>query len=411
MSESSTDWSNLSSQNERVVGVPAPATAPAGDAREAADSQLDPPSGKGRRRRASRAAVVTAAMVAAVGCAVAVPLSASAAHVAPAAAPSWRLIRTVHGSGGPNFTAVTASSKLSAWAFETFAATSAKPVAWRLTGSAWTKASFAGRTGERVTAAGSSSPGDAWATTFNGSRSRALHWNGSSWAATGSFRTDIDAVTVISSTDVWAFASPFFPGHGGAWHYNGHSWSPVASGHGLTAGSALSRRSVWSVGGTSVAHWNGHVWSRTSVSSLLPADTTLSHSSLVGIYARSRSSVWAVGTGGRQDEGGPAVLLHYNGHAWSKVTQRSSGDPAQVIPDGSGGLWIPVPSAGGIPFQMLRYSGGHLLPVSMPVSGRKLNVLAVAAIPHSVSALGVGFTHRRDNLGRGVVAAVLEYKR
>jgi hypothetical protein len=65
-------------------------------------------------------------------------------------------------------------------------------------------------------------------------------------------------VTVRSSSDVWVFASPFFPGHGGAWDYNGHHWS--------------------------------------------------------------------------------------------KVGQLMSSNPSQVIPDGSGGLWIPLPSADGIAF-------------------------------------------------------------
>ena len=201
------------------------------------------------------------------------------------------------------------------------------------------------------------------------------------------------------------------PRNAGAWHYNGHTWSRVASGHGLTAGSALGHRSVWAVGGEDVAHWNGHTWSRTSVASLLPANTALSRSSLVSIYARSPRNVWAVGTGGRQDEGGPTVLLHYNGHVWSHVATRLSGNPAQVIPDGSGGLWIPVPSADGIPFQMLRYSHGHLTAGPLPGgSGRRLNVLAVAAIPHTANALGAGFRHRKDNLGLGDVAAILEYK-
>jgi len=354
---------------------------------------------------------VAAVATAALACALAVPVAASAAHSQPALAKSWKIVKTVHG-GSPNFTAVTATSSSSAWAFETFPTSLAKPVAWRLTGSIWAAVSFPGRTGEQVSAAGSSAASDVWAITTNGSKSRALRWNGGSWAATGTFRTDIGAVTVLNSHDVWAFATAFFPSSGGAWHYNGHAWSRVASGHGLTAGSALSHTSVWAVGGTDVAHWNGHTWARTSVASLLPANTALSHSSVVGIYAQSASSVWAVGTGGRQDEGGPTVVLHYNGHAWSRAASRNSNNPVQVIPDGSGGLWIPVPSTNGIPCQLLRYSHGHLAPVSLPGGGgRKLNVLGVAAIPHTASAFGVGFTHRTDNLGLGVAGVILQYKR
>jgi hypothetical protein len=437
MSNSSTEWAYLDSANERVVGAAgwpelpatgsqpgqaaAPEQHPATEAQPglATGSQPGPASwprprpdmpARGRHRRTAVTAAA-AALTAAAACALAIPASASVAHVPAAVPASWKIIKYVHGGGGPEFSAITATSKSSAWAFEAFPESSAKPVAWRLSGSTWSKVSFPGRRGEQVAAAGSSSAGNVWAITVAGSRSRALRWNGTTWASTGSLRTDADNVTVISRSDVWIFGSPDVPSHPGAWHYNGHTWSRVASGHGLTSGSALGHRSVWAVGGKSVAHWNGHTWSRTSVASLLPANTTLSQSSLVGIYARSSRNVWAVGTGGREDEGGPTVLLHYNGHAWSHVATELSGNPAQVVPDGSGGLWIPVPSVNGTEFQMLRYSSGRLRPAALPISGRRLNVLAVAAIPHTNETFGAGFRHRTNNLGLGDVAALLEYKR
>jgi hypothetical protein len=375
------------------------------------------PAGRGRHRRTSQAAAaaVTAAVAAvaipaSASVALATPASASAARVRPAVPASWKIVKATHARHGPNFTAITATSPGNAWAFETFQTSSAKPVAWHLSGSAWSTAAFPGHAGEHVAAAGSSSAGDVWAITSTGTRSRALHWNGSSWAATGSFHADIDAVTVRTASDVWVFASPLFPGHSGAWHYNGHHWARSASGNGLTDGSALGGSNIWAVGGRSVAHWNGHGWSRTSVASLLPKNTKLSQSVLVGIFAQAAGNVWAVGTGGRQDEGGPTVLLHYNGHHWSKVAQLLSSNPSQVIPDGSGGLWIPVPSANGIAFQLLRFSAGHLHTASLPVSGHRLNVVAMAAVPHSGQAFGAGFQHRTDNLGARVSGAILQFK-
>ncbi len=334
----------------------------------------------------------------AVACALTIPAGASAT---PAAAASWKIIKQVPGGGGPVMSATTATNRSNAWAFEAFLASSARPAAWHRSGSTWSTVSFPGRAGEQVTAAGSSSADNVWAIAVAGSRSRALRWNGGTWASTGSLRTDADNVTVISRSDVWVLGAAGVPSHPGSWHYNGHIWSRVTSGHGLTSGSALGHRSVWAVGGTSVAHWNGHTWSRTSVASLLPANTALSHSTLVGIYARSPRNIWAVGTGGRQDEGGPTVLLHYNGHAWSQVATVNSGNPAQVVPDGSGGLWIPVPSVDGIPFRMLRYSHGHLLTAALPVSARKLNVLAVAAIPPTAETLG-----RASRTGATISASV-----
>jgi hypothetical protein len=424
------DWAHLDSRHERVATVAAlqgcPAqvtvpmairepTAPTPPATDSSASQAtDPepghgPTGHGRRRRSPRAAAAAAVTVAAVGCALAVPLSASAARVEPAAA-SWKIVKTTHQSGAPIFTAITASSLSHAWAFEGLQAGTSKPIEWSLSGSTWTKVSFPGHSREEVTAAGSTSASDAWTITSNGSKSRALRWNGSGWTATGSFNADLGNVTVISPTDVWAFDS-LFSGPGGAWHYNGHSWSP--DGSGLFGGSALSSHSVWAFGATKVAHWNGHAWSRTSVKSLLPPDSELNVSGLTGIYAQSSNSVWATGSGFTMDEGGPTVLLHYNGHNWSRVAEVGSDDEVaqSVIPDGHGGLWIPVPSSEGRPFVLLHYSGGHLRTTALPVSGNKLNVLDLAAVPHSTSAFGAGFTHQAGNPGLGIAGAILEYKR
>jgi hypothetical protein len=145
------------------------------------------------------------------------------------------------------------------------------------------------------------------------------------------------------------------------------------------------------------------------VASLLPKDTELSHSALTGIYAQSATSVWAVGTGGRQDEGGPAVLLHFNGHTWSKVAARSRNysDPAQVVPDGTGGLWIPVPGEWGFDSQVLHYSGGHLSAARLPGGPTRISVNAIASNRGGVS-FGAGFTHPVSRPDRDRQAVILE---
>jgi hypothetical protein len=373
----------------------------------------------GRRGRAVPSAIATgAALLAATGLtatgltapAVALAGLAPAGQAAPAAA-GWKIVKTVHGRGGAVFTAVTAPGARDAWAFEAGAVTS-RPAAFRLSGTTWKQVTFPGQPGEVVQAAGSSSAANVWAIALNlkGSKSRALRWNGSHWSATGTLPASIDDVAVISRSDVWAFGSPFFPGNGGAWHFNGHRWQRQPAGHGLSAGSALSARSIWAIDGKSVAHWNGSRWRRTSVARLLPPASQLSSPRLTAILARSASNVWAIGSGGRQDEGGPVVVLHFNGHRWSRsAIDRSAGEPgpAQVAPDGSAGLWIPVPSVDGIPFRMLRFAAGHLRAVTMPVSGRKLDVLAVAA--HGSTAFGAGLTHSKDDLAAHMAGVVLEF--
>ena len=367
-----------------------------------------------RRRTRAAAACAAAATLAAAG-AVAASSADAATHPQPHAghaAAAWRIVKTVNGPGDPYFSALTAVSGTRAWAFAAAQNGKVKPTAWHLAGGAWSEVAFPGRGGEIVGSAGSTSAGNAWAFTHNqfNSRSRALHWNGSSWAAAGSFTHPIGGSAVIGPRDVWVFGSALaFHDSLGARHYNGHSWVSVPSGHGLIAGSGLSASNVWAVGGRQVAHWNGHTWNRTSVASLLPKDTQLSQSALTGIYAQSAADVWAVGTGGRQDEGGPTVLLHFNGHSWSKVITGQSSDPAQVIPDGHGGLWIPVPGADGNASKILHYSGGQLAPVALPGGGgRKLNVLAIAHGPGGGPSFGVGYTHRKNNFGAGLHAVILE---
>jgi hypothetical protein len=412
MASGGPDWTLLAEHNERLA-APAdspPASAPAGPAGPRRAPARPRAGWRPRSRRATAAAALAlgGTALAATGLAAG---AAQASQPAAPAAPAWKIVKTVHGSGGPAFTAVTATGRSAAWAFESPDAGSAAPTAWRLSGASWTRVSFPGHSGQPVVAAGSSSAGNVWAITSNGRRSHALRWNGSSWTAAGSIRAAVDDVVALSPHNVWAFSAPFFPGHAGTWHFTGHSWRHLASGHGLLAGSALSAHSIWAAGGTSVAHWNGHTWSRTSVASLLPPATALSRSSLTGIFAQSRKSVWAVGTGGREDEGGPAVLLHFNGTRWRRAALASVSTPAlaQVIPDGSGGLWIPVPSTDGIPFRMLHYFAGHLRIATMPVPGTRLNVTAVAAIPHTRHALAAGVTHKKNDLGTGRSAVILEF--
>jgi hypothetical protein len=379
-----------------------------------------------RHRRAQATACAAATALAAAGTAAVTPAfaashttaAAAATHTQPRTAGPWRIVKTVTGPGNPYFSAVTAPGSSSAWAFEAVTQGKARPTAWRLSGGTWRQAPFPGGPGDIVDLASSTSPTNVWAfTQLQDSalnhykvRTRALHWNGSTWITVGTFRRGINGAAVIGPRDVWVFGSPFAPGANlGAWHYNGQRWVVTPSGHGLVAGSALSATSVWATGGKQVAHWDGQNWHRTSVAALLPRDTELSFSRMTGIYAQSASSVWAVGTGGRQDEGGPGVLLHYNGHTWSKVAARSRNvsNPAQVVPDGAGGLWIPVPGYWGSDSQILHYAGGHLAEVTLPGGPTRISVSAIASSPGGLS-FGAGFTHPASGPDRDGRAVILQ---
>jgi hypothetical protein len=358
----------------------------------------------GRRVTAAAASITT--VVAVTGAASAWALAATSSG------PSWHVVKRVHSGGNGDFTAVVAVGRNGGWAFNGIS----KPTAWKRSGASWTRVSFPGRSGEEVVAAGASSATNVWAFTDAGNASRALRWNGSNWSVARSFGKQIGGAVVISATDVWVFGEPFAPGGAlGTWHYNGHKWAKVTSGHGLEGGSALSAASIWSFGGTSVAHWNGSTWTRTSVAALLPAKQALNDPAVVGIDAQSKDSVYAIGSGNLEDEGGPTVILHYNGHSWARVAQGSFGvgtSPLQqVASDGHGGLWLPMPAAGAERSYLVHYAAGKLTAAALPTGPRKISVESVAHIPGTSQLLAGGFTHAVNNPGAGVVAVLLQYER
>jgi hypothetical protein len=349
---------------------------------------------------------------AAAGAAVVLALTAiEGATAARAATASWHIVKQVSGGVFGGFTAVTAVGRTGGWAFDGFS----RPTAWQRSGSTWRQVTFPGQSGEQVVAAEATSATDVWAFTANGTRSRALRWNGRAWTVVKTFGQPVGGAVVLSADDVWAFGQqPFGSGRGlAAWHYNGQTWSRPASGEGLEGGSGLSARDVWAFAGTDVAHWNGRTWSRTSVAPLLPAKFRLNDPAVVGIDAQSPSSVYALGSGNAEDEGGPMVILHYDGRGWTRAAEGSWGigtSPIQqVSSDGRGGLWIPMPGFDGRLSYLLHYAGGHVTQAALPISAHEVDVQDVALVPGTTELLGAGLSHAYNNPGVDVVAVILAY--
>ena len=350
-----------------------------------------------------RAALIAVAVAAVAGC-------APAASAAPASVPSWHIVKRVAGGSNGVFTAVTAVGRNGGWAFDGFS----NATAWERNGSTWTKVAFPSQNNEMVVAAAATSATNVWAFTQEFGTSRALRWNGQHWTAVRSFSRSIGGAVVLSPSDVWVFGTDEIPGASlGAWHYNGRTWTKVATGHGLEGGSGRSATDIWAFAGADVAHWNGSTWSRTSVASLLPAKQQLNDPALTGIYEQSRHSVYAIGNGRTQDEGGPLVILHWNGSAWSRVAQGNYGigtlPVQQVSPDGHGGLWLPMPGYASTKAYMLHYSAGHLTQAALPGGPYRISVDAVALIPGTTDLLGGGETHAFANPGSNIAAVILQY--
>jgi hypothetical protein len=348
-------------------------------------------------------------------------VASAAGAAAPAAAGKhWGIIFTAPKvstalQDTQDFTAVVATGSTTGFAFDGIGAPGGE-TAWERTGrtgATWKEVPFPGKTNEDVAYAAASSPTNVWAfgnNLFNGSR--VLRWTGSKFAVVKTFGGSITAASVLGPRDVWVYGLPTGGGVPaiGVWHYNGRTWSQI--GKNISGGSALNDHDVWAYTATSVEHWNGRTWTATPVSRLLPPRDPhgLSDPQVVGILALSDSNVYAIGNGNLQDEGGPVVVLHFNGHKWSGLATGQFGyGPGfqQFSSDGGGGLWLAMEgSAGGTSF-LVHYAGGRLTKAA--VNPATVTIQSLSRIPGSTRQLAGGFTHASGNRGANVIAALWQY--
>jgi hypothetical protein len=115
-----------------------------------------------------------------------------------------------------------------------------------------------------------------------------------------------------------------------------------------------------------------------------------------------------IGNGSTQDAGGPVVILHYDGHAWTKLAGDAGGNPFGITPDGAGGLWIPVYWAGG--GTILHYSRGAITAAALPSPGKdeSSHPDGVSRIPGTTHALAITSTLPFDGATR-FYSQVLQY--
>jgi hypothetical protein len=336
------------------------------------------------------------------------------ASTSPAAAgPSWQIVKSVRTGSEGQFTAVAATGKTTGWAFEGSGFTAA-PAAYQFSGSSWRKVSLPGNKDDQVITAGATSPSDVWAFEQGfGTASRVLKYNGRNWSVVRTFGNQIADATVLASNDVWVYGeeASFGAPALGVWHYNGSTWRQVSTS--IQGGSAVSATSAWGFNGVDVEHWNGAKWAATSVASLLPAKNRngLNGPAVDGVLALSNTNVFVLGSGNTEDEGGPLVVLHFNGHKWTKFAQGmfGSGPQAEFSYDGNGGLWLPMLGASGGTDYLVHYFNGKLTKAALPVAAAKITVSAVARVPGTSAQIAGGFTHTAGNLGGNVVGVVLKY--
>lgn len=370
-----------------------------------------------RNRGAWLASAAAGLLIAGVG-------TASAASAAPPVAqPHWHTIFTAPKIKPANqftqdVTAVVATGKTSGFAFIGNGGGVAETAWQRTSATHWKKVSFPGSSTESVTVAAASSPSNVWAFADNSfNASRVLRWTGTKFAVvkTPFGGGSIWGANVLGPKDVWVYG--LLPGGFqapaiGVWHYNGSSWKLI--GKNISGGSALNDHDVWGFTATAVEHWNGSKWTATSVKKLLPPVDPhgLNDPTVVGVLALSHSNVYAIGSANTQDEGGPVVVLHFNGSKWSKVASGEFGYGPfyeQVSSDGGGGLWLPMNGPAGGTSYLVHFAAGKLTKAATPGNPQNLTIESVSRIPGTAQQLAGGFTHKPFDRGTNVVAVILQY--
>jgi hypothetical protein len=320
--------------------------------------------------------------------------AATVKDAAPAArGPAWHTILSAANGRTPHqIDTVVATGKTTGWAF-----LNAATVAYERTGATtWKKVAFPS-TGGWVNVAGSSSPSNVWAAlrSSSGQATELYRWNGRSWRAAKSLRGSLTAISVLGPNDVWVFG-----GSAGVTHFNGRTWTKVSST--LQGGSALSDNNVWAFNGTDVDHYNGRKWTATNVASLLPAQLP-GHgpSALTNILALAPNNVYATGEGDQTPRGGPGVVLHFNGHTWTRAAESGSFatiSGESLTSDGKGGFWISSESfPSRLEGALFHYAAGQLTEVNLGAFA-----YSVSHIPGTAEALAGGF-----QAGTGTGSAVV----
>ena len=117
--------------------------------------------------------------------------------------------------------------------------------------------------------------------------------------------------------------------------------------------------------------YNGKKWQVIAFPrNLAPKGTTVYSKQILAV---SPTSVWATISTFTAKGVGPVVLLHWNGHQWSKVTGKLPGGTllGPVASDGHGGAWLFAENKAQTKALLLHYSGRPLVELQRPDDGRQ----------------------------------------
>lgn len=219
-------------------------------------------------------------------------------------------------------------------------------VLYRYDGSQWTKIQTASQEAYIYVKGSGTAPNDVWAV---GQRGVITHWDGS--AATSRranvFSGDIRSVWGSGTSDVW-----FSTKSGTVIHYNGTAYTESAA---LVTGAGANvyglggsgPNDVWlgasENGGAVLMHYNGTAWSRATLPKVyLDSGET----GVTAIWAASATSAWALGAS-------VPYPLHWDGSSWQiDFSAGVSGSPQSIWGSSASDVWM----AGG-PNSLYHYDG------------------------------------------------------
>ncbi len=291
-------------------------------------------------------AVAVAATIMAGGTAASAAPRADGAVAHAPAATGWRIIRTF-GASNTTLEQITAIGKSAAWAGGSTPART--PVMYQMAGGKWHRFLLPGGTGEFVESLGATSASNAWAAIANapgGTVERRIKTGWKSYSFPhGTDQILASGVVTFGASNTWAFELDFTAGISYGYHFNGHSWTqhvlpatPSANAA-VAPVSASSPANIWALtfasGQNAALRYDGKHWQIVKFpSSLVPTGTTAYSRQ---ILAESPSNVWASMFTVTGKHVGPILLLHWNGHKWSKVTGKlpSGSLVGAMAPDGA----------------------------------------------------------------------------
>jgi hypothetical protein len=250
-------------------------------------------------------------------------------------------------------------------------------------------------------------------------------WNGSKWVSQSVFPAwDLITNAVTSGpTDAWAFGLNISgPTTSYAAHWNGKAWTKVSLPLLTQDVSALSGSDIWAIGqqvksgklsGFVTEHYYKGTWHTLPAPSLtLPKGDGYQPTNIV---AESDTNVWAAavlikGQGVAQG----IVLLHYNGHSWTRITVPYSVTGAFTLAaDGSGGIWLSATEYAKTSFApyFYHYTGGKWTArIEIPHSKNvQISPAATTWIPGTKSLWSVGGELTTTTSGASAQGFILKY--